>query len=128
MTELGLWVLWQAKLGFQGLEANAQLNDDNEVTKDCASRLKQVAKGRRYLSKSRNVKGVMEMAKIVCDDPVVHTLMDADPNVLGTPSGVLDLRTGSLLSGRPYVSMMVGAQWTGLDTDTARWSASFLTS
>lgn len=48
---------------------------------------------------------------------------DANPWLLGTRNGVIDLRTGQLRPGRPgdWIRTTIPTLWTGIDTPAPRW-------
>jgi P4 family phage/plasmid primase-like protien len=47
---------------------------------------------------------------------------DADPWVLNTPSGVLDLRSGALTSAPHLCTKIAGARWEGVEASSQLWS------
>ena len=99
-------------------------NEDKEL-------VKRVRKGaaalKRYVSQARSAGQVVIAARRVFLDRKLHETLDRDPHVLGTPDGVLDLRTGRILTGddRPPVSQSVRPRWRGLDMPTPDVDAFF---
>ena len=92
---------------------------------------KELAKGVRsvvkHVEQARSGSHMLVLARQTFLDVDFHTALNRATGTLGTPSGVLDLRTGHLLSGadRPPVSMSVRPRWLGLDTPTPDADAFF---
>lgn len=55
--------------------------------------------------------------------PVAARTWDTNPWLLGTPEGVIDLRTGALRPGQPeeYIRTVISIRWQGLETPAPRF-------
>ena len=76
----------------------------------------QFQRGSRYIRKSTNIKSILESARQLWYDENVSKLMDANKDLVGCHSGVVDLRTQELRRDpHDYVSKRVDANFQGID-------------
>ena len=80
--------------------------------------LKQLREAVKHLETTKASRAMLGYARLLITTPDFETGLDRDRHLLGTPSGVLDLRTGEPVPAaeRPKVSMAVRPRWRGLDT------------
>lgn len=126
ILELAESVLCETRYGLLGLRAMAEATGNETLVAKIKEYLKAISIAQKYLKKSRNIKSIVAAAEYLMLDDQMHTRMDADPNLLGTRSGVLNLQTGQLRTNKDYVSMSVTAEWKGLDTDTSQINRFFM--
>ena len=93
--------------------------------KDLAKGVRSVVK---HVEQARSGTHMLVLARQMFLDRGFHDTLNRATGVLGTPSGVLDLRTGHVLTSadRPHVSMSVRPRWIGLDAPTPDVDAFFL--
>ena len=113
------------KLLHSALSATIEGPFGEEATKKRA--LKQVAETIKHLQNARASRAMLAYARLLTVAPDFGASLDRDRHLLGTPSGVLDLRTGQLTSATEAlpVSMSVRPRWRGLDTPTPDVDAFF---
>jgi putative DNA primase/helicase len=75
----------------------------------------------RRLKTLKRANAVLTFAKALL--PINASAWDADPWLLGTPNGVVDLRTGTIRPGRPedYIRTIIPTDFQGLDTPAPRF-------
>ena len=89
--------------------------------------LKQVVETVKHLQNAKASRGTLAYARLLTTTPNFGATLDRDRHLLGTPSGVVNLRTGCLVppSERPAVSMTVRPRYRGLDMPTPDVDAFF---
>ena len=100
-TECGTRILNKIVVFLATVKAKTELtkNKDEEITKAYNGLLK----ASHYIQTSKAVEAVIKMAKYRLHDSTIVERMDADPNLLGCKNGVIDLRTGDLITDDPEV-------------------------
>ena len=91
-------------------------NKDEEIT----NAYKGLVKAYQYIQRANAVDAVIRMAKYRLHDSSIAKKMDMDPNLLGCQNGVIDLRTGALITDDPevFVSKQCEVEYKGLDFGT----------
>ena len=91
-------------------------NKDEEIT----NAYKGLVKAYQYIQRANAVDAVIKMAKYRLHDSSIAKKMDMDPNLLGCQNGVIDLRTGALITDDPevFVSKQCEVEYKGLDFGT----------
>ena len=85
---------------------------------------KELAKGVRavvkHVEQARSGPHMLVLARQIFLDVAFHNNLDRATGFLGTKSGVLDLRTGHIVTDaeRPPISRSAGPRWLGLDAPT----------
>ena len=89
--------------------------------------LKQIREAVKHLQTAKASRAMLQYARLLLTVPDFEDSLDRARHLLGTPCGVLDLRTGEIvpMAERPRVSMSVRPQWRGLDTPTPDVDAFF---
>ena len=109
---------------------HAAITACNEPFNDEAAKkgpLKQLREAIKHLQTAKASRAMLQYARLLITAPNFQDELDRDRHLLGTPNGVLDLRTGDLLpsTDRARVSMTVRPKWRGLDTPTPDVDAFF---
>ncbi len=108
-------------------EVDLTPSSEEAVTQKTNDRLKQQVKALYTravdLRTSARNSSVLSLARTHLDLAVGSPIWDSDPWLLGTPCGVLDLRTGLLHPGHPeqYIRTSIPTTWQGLDTPAPRF-------
>jgi putative DNA primase/helicase len=112
---LGKWFHW----------AGASWKEDNrklafEIMRGTA---RQLGKGERSLSKSTTIAGALRIAQSDPQHATSTANWNADPMLLGTPAGTVDLRTGQLRPASPAERIVKVAACSPAAGDPTRWQA-----
>ena len=111
------------------LEAALRATREGPFADEAAKKvvLKQVVETVKHLQNTKASRAMLGYARLLTTAPNFGAGLDRDRHLLGSPSGVIDLRTGELLptSSRPPVSMSVRPRYHGLDTPTPDVDAFF---
>eukprot|EP00891_Asterochloris_glomerata_P008016 jgi/Astpho2/8016/fgenesh1_pg.00120_%23_12_t len=88
----------------------------NDSTKKPETWASSFLKASKYLHKAQAIKNIIEMATFELYDSTLEEKLDMDPNLLGCNSGIIDLRTGSLVINDPslFVSKQAPVEYRGL--------------
>ena len=91
-------------------------NKDEEIN----NAYKGLVKAYQYIQRANAVDSVIKMAKYRLHDSSIAKKMDMDPNMLGCQNGVINLRTGALITGDPevFVSKQCEVEYKGLEYGT----------
>ena len=89
--------------------------------------LKQLKEAVKHLQTAKASRAMLQYARLFITAPGFEDRLNRDRHLLGTPDGVLDLRTGELVdaSQQPMVSMSVRPRWRGIDLPTPDVDAFF---
>ena len=82
--------------------------------------LKQIRQGKAFVQKAGNISAITTSAKQLLWDGELSKKLDTNPDLLGVPHGVIDLRTGEMRRGQQedHISRVIDTEYFGLDAPT----------
>jgi putative DNA primase/helicase len=126
-----LYLRVQAELNtsYSNLELQIRtLDEKREPTEALEKQAKALATTMETLrTRARGLRSAKRMHNVLIfaqsEVGITSEMWDTQPWLLGTPNGVIDLRTGELRPGRPeeYIRTIVPTEWTGLHTPCTRF-------